>query len=122
MATLLIVEDDTSLRRLYEAEFTEEGYSVTGVASGEEAIIELAASSPAAVVLDIHLAGMNGLEVLRRLLDGRPEVAVILNSAYPTYKQNFVSWSADQYVVKSSDLRELKSAVATAIAGRACAD
>ena len=118
MPSLLIVEDDLSLRTLYQAEFTEEGYNVTGVASGEEAMEVLRKSPPQAVVLDIRLGGMNGLDLLRGILADRPEVAVVLNSAYPGYKQDFTSWSADRYVVKSSDLRELKEAVAEAMEKR----
>jgi len=118
MPTLLIVEDDASLRRLYVSEFTEDGYAVTAVSSGEEAIERLRSSPPEAVVLDIRLGGMDGLDVLRRILEDRPEVAVVLNSAYPSYKQSFASWSADGYVVKSSDLSELKNTVAAALARR----
>jgi DNA-binding response OmpR family regulator len=118
MTRLLIVEDDPSLRRLYESEFAEEGYQVTGVSSGEEALSRLQNDPPEAVVLDIRLTGMNGLDVLRSILQDKPEIAVVLNSAYPTYKQNFASWSADGYVVKSSDLTELKTAVATALRRR----
>lgn len=119
MPKLLIVEDDASLRRLYETEFAEEGYAVISVASGEEALETLRSSRPEAMVLDIRLTGLDGLDVLRRVLQARPEVAVILNSAYPSYKQSFASWSADGYVVKSSDLTELKATVAAAIARRA---
>ena len=118
MPRLLIVEDDPSLRSLYETEFAEDGYTVTGAASGEEAMAALQVSRPQAVVLDIRLGGMNGLDLLRGILQDRPEIAVILNSAYPGYKQNFASWSADRYVVKSSDLRELKEAVSGALEKR----
>ena len=118
MASLLIVEDDASLRKLYESEFADDGYEVMSVASGEEALERLRSSPPEAVVLDIRLGGMDGLDVLRRILDSRPAVAVILNSAYPSYKQSFASWSADGYVVKSSDLTELKATVAAALARR----
>jgi two-component system, response regulator, stage 0 sporulation protein F len=118
MPSLLIVEDDASLRKLYEAEFLEEGYTVTSVSSGEEAMERLRAAPPEAVVLDIRLGGMDGLDVLRRVLQDKPGVAVILNSAYPSYKQSFASWSADGYVVKSSDLSELKQTVAAAVARR----
>jgi two-component system, response regulator, stage 0 sporulation protein F len=118
MPRLLIVEDDASLRKLYEDEFREDGYTVTSVSSGEEAMERIRQSPPEAVVLDIRLGGMNGLDVLRSVLLDRPTIAVVLNSAYPTYKQHFASWSADGYVVKSSDLTELKSAVATALQHR----
>jgi DNA-binding response OmpR family regulator len=119
MPRLLIVEDDPSLRKLYEAEFTEEGYSVTGVGSGAAAIETIRGSDPEAVVLDIRLGDMNGLDLLRGILQERPHVAVVLNSAYPGFKQNFASWSADHYVIKSSDLSELKGAVASALRKRA---
>jgi DNA-binding response OmpR family regulator len=118
MPNLLIVEDDVSLRKLYEAEFAEEGYTVTSVSSGEEAIEKLRAAPPEAVILDIRLGGMDGLDVLRRVLLEQPGVAVVLNSAYPSYKQSFASWSADGYVVKSGDLTELKQTVAAAVARR----
>jgi two-component system, response regulator, stage 0 sporulation protein F len=118
MARLLIVDDDASLRKLYEVEFRDDGYRVTSVGSGEEAMEQIQSCAPEAVILDIRLGGMNGLDVLRKLLLERPDIAVILNSAYPTYKQHFASWSADGYVVKSSDLRELKSAVASALRQR----
>ena len=119
MPKLLIVEDDPSLRKLYEAEFEEDGYSVTSVASGEEAMERIETTPPEAVILDIRLTGIDGLTVLRELLQDRPGIAVILNSAYPSYKQSFASWSADGYVVKSSDLTELKQAVASALERRA---
>jgi DNA-binding response OmpR family regulator len=121
MTHLLVVEDDPSLRRLYESEFTDEGYLVTGVASGEEALEKLRDDPPQAVVLDIRLSGMNGLDVLRSILHDKPGIAVVLNSAYPTYKQDFASWSADGYVVKSSDITELKTAVAAALKHRRAA-
>ena len=41
---------------------------------------------------------------------------VILNTAYTNYKDNFMTWSADAYVVKSSDLSELKSTIADVLA------
>jgi DNA-binding response OmpR family regulator len=118
MPKLLIVEDDPSLRKLYEAEFTEEGYTVTGVGSGAAAIETIRRNDPQAVVLDIRLGDMNGLDLLRGILQERPHIAVVLNSAYPGFKQNFASWSADQYVIKSSDLSELKGAVASALRKR----
>jgi len=118
MSRLLIVEDDPSLRALYEAEFSEEGYAVTGASSAEEAMDALRRGQPQAVILDIRLGNANGLDLLRGILLDRPGIAVILNSAYPGYKQNFASWSADRYVVKSSDLGELKEAVAAAVEKR----
>lgn len=115
MQKLLIVEDDPSLRRLYEAEFREEGYDVRTAGSAEDALQEVYETPPDAVVLDIRLPGKNGLELLRDLLVSRPQTAVVLNSAYPSYKSDFACWSADGYVVKSSDTSELKETIAQAL-------
>ena len=43
---------------------------------------------------------------------------VVLNSAYSSYKDNFLSWAADAYVIKSSDTGELRQAVAGLLSGR----
>lgn len=111
MQTLLIVEDDANLRLLYAEEFREEGYHVLTAASGEEALEIARRSRVEGVVLDIRLGGIDGLEVMRRLLDISPDTAVVLNSAYPVFKSDFASWGAEHYVVKSSNLLELKQAV-----------
>ncbi len=119
MKRLLIVEDDPNLRLLYEEEFGEEGYAVVLAASGEQALEALVSERVDGVVMDICLGGMDGLETLRKILLVHPEIAVVLNSAYATFKSDFTSWSADRYVVKSSDLTELKEAVRNALARRA---
>ena len=119
MSELLIVEDDPSLRLLYQEEFQDEGYKVYVAASGEEAVKQFRSHPVDGVVLDIRLGGMNGLDVMRNLLEHRADLAVVLNSAYSTYKTDFASWSADGYVVKSSDISELKTAVSDALQRRA---
>lgn len=118
MTHLLVVEDDPSLRALYEAELAEEGYRVATAESGEAALERVRKQAPDVIVLDVRLPGANGLDVLRQVLHESPEVAVVLNSAYPAYKADFASWSADGYVVKSSDLTELKEAIASALERR----
>lgn len=119
MSELLIVEDDPSLRLLYQEEFREEGYKVYVASSGEEAIRQFRSHPVDGIVLDIRLGGMDGLEVLRNLLEHKADLAVVLNSAYTTYKSDFTSWSADRFVVKSSDISELKTAVSEALLRRA---
>jgi YesN/AraC family two-component response regulator len=61
--------------------------------------------------MDILLPNMNGLDTIREMLNSDPKLHVIINSAYSHYKDNFLSWAADDYVVKSSDLSELKDAI-----------
>jgi len=115
MKTILVVDDDESLRMLYEKELSDEGYRVLVVSSGREALDVVWKESCDLVVLDIKMDPPDGLEVLSKIKDKNRHLPVIINTAYPTFKEDFGSWSADAYLVKSSDLTELKQAVREAV-------
>ncbi|MBD3160720.1 MAG: response regulator [Candidatus Eisenbacteria bacterium] len=119
MPKLLIVDDDPNLLRLYREELEEEGYEVEVAAGAREAVEAFDRTSFDCVVLDVQLAEGNGLALLRRFLDLRTEVPVVLNTAYAFFKNDFSTWSAAAYVVKSSDLSELKAVVRGAIPPKA---
>ncbi|MBT4482562.1 MAG: response regulator [Candidatus Latescibacteria bacterium] len=108
---ILVVDDEVHQGLLYEQELTDEGYSVDIVNSGEDALEMVKQSSYDLVILDIGMPDMDGLETLGRMLSMDNKLPVILNTAYPSYKDNFMSWAADFYVVKSSDLTELKEKI-----------
>jgi DNA-binding response OmpR family regulator len=108
---VLIVDDEDNQRRLYAQEFRDDGYEVIEAADGREAVKKTKTERPDLVILDICMPGMDGIEALGRLLSGDLRIPVILNTAYGTYKDNFMSWAADAYIVKSADLTELKRAV-----------
>lgn len=111
MAKLLVVDDDKNLRLLYEQELAEEGHDVTLASSGPEALEQLKTTRPDLIILDISMPGMDGIEALGKILAKDKSMPVILNTAYSTYKDNFMTWSADAYVVKSGDLTELKAKI-----------
>jgi CheY-like chemotaxis protein len=111
MAKVLVVDDDQSLRLLYTKELGGEGHDIEAVASGGEALESIKGSRPDIVVLDIKMEGMDGLTVLDEIMKHDKTIPVILNTAYSTFKTDFATWSADAYVVKSSDLRELKQTI-----------
>jgi DNA-binding NtrC family response regulator len=111
MAKVLVVDDDESLRMLYSRELTNEGHEVETVPSGKDAIESIKVSRPDIVVLDIKMEGMDGLSVLEEIMKLDKTIPVILNTAYSTFKSDFTTWSADAYVVKSSDLSELKQTI-----------
>jgi DNA-binding response OmpR family regulator len=111
MAKLLVVDDDKNLCLLYEQELTDEGHQVALARSGPEAIDYLKKERPDLVILDISMPGMDGIEALGKILAQDKTMPVILNTAYSIYKDNFMTWSADAYVVKSSNLDELKAKV-----------
>ena len=111
MANVLVVDDDQSLRMLYSKELADAGHEVSTVPSGKEAMESISQSRPDVVVLDIKMEGMDGLSVLDEIMKLDKTIPVILNTAYSTFKSDFTTWSADAYVVKSSDLGELKEAI-----------
>jgi len=109
--TILVVDDEQHLLRLYEKELSEEGYLVRTTTDGEEALRMAESESPDVVILDIKLKDQDGLEVLGGLRKINREVPIILNSAYSTYKSDFQSWLADAYLVKSPNLDKLKEKI-----------
>ena len=111
MALLLIADDSDRIRELYTEEFECEGYRVITASNGEEAIEMARTGKPDLVILDIGMPEKNGLEVIgeiSRLNGGTP---VIVNTAYPLFKLDYRAHHAATWVVKSSDLNELKSSV-----------
>jgi len=63
------------------------------------------------VVLDIQLDQESGLDLLQKIAKEQEDIPVILCTAYSGYKDDFSSWLADAYVVKSSNLDDLKNEV-----------
>lgn len=119
MPRILIVDDEPSIGTLYAEEFEDEGYDVKTAASGEEALAVIDAFAPDVVTLDIKMPGMDGIATLRRIKERHRALPVILCTAYDEYKADFGSWACDAYIVKSSDLAELKLAVRRALKGSA---
>ena len=115
VATILVVEDDEHQRLLYEEELGLEGYEVILAASGQEAVATVANQSVDCVVLDIAMPGMDGVETLGKILDINRQLPIILHTAYSSYKDDFMTWAAEAYVIKSSDLTSLKEHIRKAL-------
>jgi DNA-binding response OmpR family regulator len=111
MKTILVVDDDEPVRNLLKEELTDDGYRVITASNARDALKLVENESLDLVILDIRMPGMDGLEALPRILGMKEGLPVILNTAYSQYKESFMSWAADAYVVKSSDLSELKAKV-----------
>ena len=111
MYTILIVDDEDSIRALYRSELEEDGYSVICAHDGASALNALKDGTVHLVVLDIKLKGESGLQVLQEITRSHRQLPVILSTAYGSFKDDFSSWLADAYVVKSSNMQELKAEV-----------
>lgn len=111
MKKILLVDDEANIRFIYSEELQDEGYSVIAASNGEEGLRRFEDESPDLVILDIHMPDINGIDVLRRMKTQNPAIPVILSSAFPEFKQDLGAWASEEYVVKSSDLQQLKDAV-----------
>lgn len=108
---LLIVEDEKSLAILYEEELTREGYEVTTVLDAESALEAIKMQKFDLIITDIRMPGKNGIELIAEIMGLRQDIPIIINTAYQSYKEDFMSWAADSYIVKSSSLDDLKSKI-----------
>lgn len=118
MAKILVVEDDAHQRELYRQELEEEGYEVLVAADGREAVKLAAEKEPDLVILDINMPGMDGIEALGRMLSQNNTLPVIIHTAYTHYKDNFMTWTAEYYVIKSSDTEELREKIKEVLKSR----
>jgi len=107
VARILIVDDEPHLRLLYETELRRAGYETMTAGNAEQGLEYVETMKPDLVILDIRMAGMDGIEALQRILDRDNSIPVILNTAYSSYRENYLTWSADAYLTKSADVSEL---------------
>jgi len=121
MNKILVVDDEKSMRILYADELAEEGYHVITHGGGNGLMDLLDRERPDLVLLDIRLGGEKGLDLLQDIRKTFYDLPVILCTAYPAFEQDVRSIAADDYVVKSFDMREIKSKVKRLLKGFNCA-
>lgn len=80
--TVLLIDDDESLRRVTEYNLAEAGFSVIAAASGQEGLELFSKTDPALVITDVKLGDMDGLEVLAAIKKESPETPVIVITAF----------------------------------------
>ena len=107
MNRILVVDDEPNLRLVYREVLGEEGYEVLEAESVKETLDTLKREPVDLVVLDIKLRSESGLDVLQRITKEFPTIPVVLCSAYVSFQNDYTSWLADSYIVKSSDPQEL---------------
>ncbi len=117
MNKILIVDDEEAIQILYAEELTEEGYKVITTGDGSRILEVIKQERPDLIVLDIILGEYSGLDLLEDIRNTYYNLPVILCTAYSTFKYDLRSIAADHYVIKSSDLTELKLKIKMAIEG-----
>ena len=111
MSKVLIVDDEPHLRLLYETELRRAGFETMTASNADQGLEFVETMKPDLVILDIRMAGMDGIEALQRILERDNTIPVVLNTAFSSYRDNYLTWAADAYVTKSSDVTELVTTV-----------
>ena len=106
---ILVVDDDRPVREALQRALALAGYEVEAVADGEAALARMAQAVPDAVVLDVGLPGVDGLEVCRRLRRLGNRVPILILTARDAVDDRIdgLDAGADDYMVKPIDLDEL---------------
>jgi two-component system response regulator FlrC len=122
--TVLIVEDDEPLKDALVSTLEEAGYGVLAAADGGEAMRILGDAPVDLVVTDVQMTPVDGHELLRRMTHKRPDIPVLMMTAYGTIDQAVAAMrgGAVDYLVKPFEAEELRERVARYVRSRAATD
>ncbi|WUG32255.1 response regulator transcription factor [Streptomyces sp. NBC_00459] len=107
--TVLLAEDDRAIRHALERALTLEGYRVTAVADGVEALAQAHRTPPDVLVLDVMMPGIDGLQVCRVLRAEGDRTPILMLTALVETADRIAGLDAgaDDYVVKPFDVEEV---------------
>ena len=111
--TILLVDDDSSVRRVMQMQLSEAGYQVQLAATGGEALRILADSAPKLVITDLRMPDLDGIELLRRISEDEIHTTVIMITAFGSIETavQAMRLGAYDYVTKPIDYDALLAAV-----------
>lgn len=106
---ILIVEDDNEINHMLQELLKSHGFETVSAFSGTEALLHVEKEAPMAVILDLMLPGMTGEELLEKIKNINPGIAVIVSSAKDevSTRIKLLRAGADDYMVKPFDTEEL---------------
>ena len=121
---VLVVDDERVICDLLHADLTERGYQCTTVLSGHDALIQLAIEDFDAVLLDIRLPGMSGIEVLRETWLNHIKTAVIMITGVNDVDTavEAMKLGASDYIVKPFKLDRVDASIRTALDAKQTTD
>ena len=114
---ILVVDDEPAIRRALRPPLVELGFQVAEASRGEEALQALRATTYDAVLLDINMPGIGGIETLRRIRVFAPRLPVLMLTVRDEEedKVEALDMGADDYVTKPFSVRELVARVRAAV-------
>jgi two-component system response regulator (stage 0 sporulation protein F) len=118
MKKILVVEDEKTIKCLYKEKLIDEGYEVITAGDSTAGYELFKKENPDLITIDLKMPNMKGMELLDKIRRENKDIPIIIYSAYNEFTQNFSTWAANEYLVKSSDLTEFKSKVKELLSSR----
>lgn len=113
---ILVIDDESQIRRLLRVALTGHGYEVSEAASGQDGLNEAAVYRPDLIILDLGLPDIDGLEVVRRLREWSKTPVIILSvKEQENDKIDALDAGADDYVTKPFGMGELLARIRAAL-------
>jgi two-component system NtrC family response regulator len=111
--SILVVDDDSSVRRVVQMQLAEAGYAVRQAASGSEALRMLAEAPPKLVITDLRMPDLDGIELFRRIVENEIQTTVIMITAFGSIETavQAMRLGAYDYITKPIDYEALLLAV-----------
>jgi DNA-binding NtrC family response regulator len=113
MPTILVIDSEPDGRRC-KRNLQRDGDTVAS-ARVEDALEAIDAEAPDVVVLEVGPPSCGGLDVMDEIRGTWPDLPIVLHTAYGSYKDDFRSWAADEYVLKSEGIEELRRSIRRAV-------
>ena len=115
--TILVVDDSLIVRKVLTKALEKDGYEVVAFASGEDALAYTRTETPVCIILDLHMKGLSGYEVLEHLANKGSQIPVIVLSAdwQEGSRKKAEALGAKGFLNKPLDNSELKKAIEHAL-------
>src|ERR1017187_6952949 len=115
-ATIIVIEDETQIRRFLRTTLTSEGYQVIEAETGKQGLTEAATRKPDLIILDLGLPDMDGVEVVKGIRAWSSVPIVILSArSQESDKISALDAGADDYLVKPFGVGELLARIRVAL-------
>ena len=110
---ILVVDDEKNIRLTMTQALQSLGYEISPAANGQEALLQLTRQEFSLILLDLKMPGMDGLEVLRQVIQLRPDIRVIIVSAHGTVENavEAIKLGAVDFIQKPFTPQELRQIV-----------
>jgi two-component system response regulator AtoC len=111
--SILVADDDASIRSLLRQLLTDEGYSITEAATGTEVVAQVGESSPDLVIMDVRMPELDGIEALPKVKSASPKTSVLIMTAFGSSNAAIkaMELGAFDYITKPFELDKISHTV-----------